>query len=61
LAFNEKLNKHLEETHNTKKFNCDIVFIKNMNIKIEYFISGKNQSIINGGKICKLIVGRNLK
>ncbi len=33
LAFNEKLNKLLEETHKTKPFNCDIIFKENNEFK----------------------------
>jgi uncharacterized protein with von Willebrand factor type A (vWA) domain len=33
MAFNEKLNKLLEETQNKKPFNYDIVFIKNSEFK----------------------------
>jgi uncharacterized protein with von Willebrand factor type A (vWA) domain len=33
MAFNEKLNKLLEETQNKKPFNYDIVFIENSEFK----------------------------
>ncbi len=58
MAFNEKLNKLLEETQKKKPFHYDIVFIKNNEFKKgKYFASGKTQGTINGGKRCKLMVG----
>jgi hypothetical protein len=56
MAFNEKLNKLLEEIEKKKTFNYDIVFGYN-NQFMKQNTSCKIQSIINGGKRCKLVVG----
>jgi hypothetical protein len=59
MAFNEKLQKLLEDTQWIKPFNYDNVFRENNELKATYFASSKTQGIDNGGKGCKSMVGCN--
>ncbi len=58
MAFNENLNKLLEETKKKKTFQLWYYLYKKKYIQeVEYFTLGKTQGTINGGKKCKLMVG----
>jgi hypothetical protein len=52
MAFNEKLNKLLEETQKKKPFNYDIIFTKNSEFKKQNTCLWKVQGTVNGAKKC---------
>ncbi len=57
MAFNEKLQKLLEETKRVKPFNYDNVFIQNSEFKKQNILLQVTQGIVNGGKRCRYVVG----